>query len=405
MADEPTGRAALAPSLAVLTLARLVLNGARRFPYVIMTPMAASLGVPRSTVETVLSLQWATGAISPFAGPYIDRIGRKRMMLLGMGVLAVFAGVAALGQTAGMVLAVIVLAGVGKILYDPAMQAYIGDRTPYRWRAMAIGITELSWAGSLFIFGPLAAYLIVQVSLNAVFGVIAVGAVIAMILLAVVIPGDAPAANHRSRRLSFDWRVLWSSRAAMAVLAVAAIASVASESIAIVYEAWMRQSFALDTETLGTLSWVISAAEIMGELTVILIADRFGKRRLAITALTLVALVYVIFPMTGGSLPMATVALFAMYYLFEISVVVQIPLATEVLPQARGTMMSSNVAAFAVGRAFGTILGGWMFRMGGLMFNGTLALFLNLFAAALIWRFVSEDFHRAQPAEAPEAAQ
>lgn len=404
MADEPMSRAALAPSLAVLTLARVVMNGARRFPYIIMTPMATALGVPRSTVETVLSLQWATGAISPFAGPYIDRIGRKRMMLLGMGILAIFSGIAALSQAAGVVLAVIVLAGVGKILFDPAMQAYIGDRTPYRWRAMAIGVTELSWAGSLFIFGPLAAFLIVQVSLNAVFGVLAAGAVIAMILLAVVIPGDVPTAQPAMRRVGFDWRVLWSSRAAMAVLAVAAIASISSESIGIVYEAWMRQSFALDTETLGTLSWVISAAEIAGEFTVILIADRLGKRRLAITSLTLVALVYVIFPMTAGSLPLAAIALFAMYYFFEISVVVQIPLATEVLPQARGTMMSSNVAAFAVGRACGTLLGGWMFRTGGLMLNGTLALFLNLLAAGLIWRFVHEDFHHTQAVETPEAA-
>src|SRR5512135_1502517 len=88
----------LVPTLAVLTFARLMLNGARRFPYIILTPMAAALGVPRSTVEAALSAQWAVGAFSPLAGNAIDRIGRKRMMLIGIGGLAVFMFVAAIGQ-------------------------------------------------------------------------------------------------------------------------------------------------------------------------------------------------------------------------------------------------------------------------------------------------------------------
>jgi predicted MFS family arabinose efflux permease len=64
--------------------------------------------------------------------------------------------------------------------------------------------------------------------------------------------------------------------------------------------------------------------------------------------------------------------------------------ATEALPTARGTMMSSNFAALAGGRAIGTLLGGWLFRTGGYALNGTLALLLNLIAALLIWRFVRE---------------
>src|SRR5215472_5043453 len=92
----------LVPTLAVATFASLMLNGTRRFPYIILTPMAAALGVPRSYVEAALSAQWAVGALSPLVGGPIDRVGRKRIMLLGTGGLAVFAAVAAVGQVYGI---------------------------------------------------------------------------------------------------------------------------------------------------------------------------------------------------------------------------------------------------------------------------------------------------------------
>jgi predicted MFS family arabinose efflux permease len=67
-----------------------------------------------------------------------------------------------------------------------------------------------------------------------------------------------------------------------------------------------------------------------------------------------------------------------------------IPLATEALPQARGVMLTTYIACLSVSRAIGTLLGGWMFRTGGIAMNGTIAMILSLVAAALLWRFVNE---------------
>src|SRR5260221_8726278 len=117
----------LRSTLTALVLARLMLNGARRFPYVILTPMAQSLGVPRATLENALSVLWATGAISPFAGAIIDRVGRKRMMMLGIGLFGTFALLATLAQNATLVMIAIVAGGLAKMFFEPAMQAYIGD--------------------------------------------------------------------------------------------------------------------------------------------------------------------------------------------------------------------------------------------------------------------------------------
>src|SRR5207245_4090367 len=129
------------------------------------------------------------------------------------------------------------------------------------------------------------------------------------------------------------------------------------------------------------VSLVISAGEVGGEFFVIAISDRFGKRRLALVTILAVGLIYFVLPMLSGSLPLAIGGIFLMFFTFETSIVVLIPLATEVLPHARGTMLSVNVAALAGGRAVGTLLGGWMLRTGGFAMNGSVALILNLIAA------------------------
>ena len=46
--------------------------------------------------------------------------------------------------------------GIGKIIYDPTFQAYLGDLVPFGRRARVMGISELSWALSLVVAAPVA---------------------------------------------------------------------------------------------------------------------------------------------------------------------------------------------------------------------------------------------------------
>lgn len=382
----------LVPTVITITFARLMVNGVRRFPYVILTPMSAALGVPRSTVEAALSLGWLFGVASPLAGNAIDRFGRKRMMLLGIGSLAVFMLVSAIGQVAGIVLLGLVASGFSKqTIYDPAMEAYVGDHTPYERRGMVIGVTELAWSASLFVFGPLAAYLIVNASLGAIFGVLAGASTFAFILLWRVVPADHPVEHHEQEKRSIGTAIqLLTKPSVLALLITAALVSLSGEMISIVYEAWLRDSFILTTAVIGGVAWIFSIAEVSGEGVVIGISDRFGKRPLAILALAATGVVYLLLTFAAFNAVAAVVLLFLMYLCFEVSVVGLIPLATEALPQARGLMLTSNVAAISISRAIGTLLGGWLFRAGGFGLNAIIAMILTFAGAALLWRFVDE---------------
>ncbi len=379
----------LAPTLATLTFARLILNGMRRFPYLVLTPLAATLGVPRATLETVLSLTWVLSLISPLASPFIER-GRKRVMLVGLGLFVIGAGLAAVGQTFGFVALALAFGSLSKTLYDPSMLAYVGDHVPFARRGMAIGVTELAWSGSLVTFGPLSAFLITRVGPGAIFGLLAICAAVAWLVLLRVLPNDTaqrtlegsdrPAAGVAIRS------ILQSHPALVLLLAIFLIA-LAFDLFLIIYESWLIENFKLDTLTIGNLSFVFGAAELGGEAVIIFLSDRVGKKRLAVAAALATAVTYVVLGLTSATFALAMLTLFLMFFCFEISTISVSPLATEIAPAARGYMLTFIWSSVALGRALGTFGGGVLFRAAGFGANMGVAAVLSAVAGVLLWAF------------------
>jgi MFS family permease len=125
---------------------RLVFNTARRFAYPFAPVLSRSLGVPLTAITSMIAVNQATAILALFFGPLADRMG----YLLAGGMFA-----AGFLPFYGMVLVALFLAGLGKSIFDPAVQAYISERIPYRRRGLAIGILEIAWAGSALIGIPL----------------------------------------------------------------------------------------------------------------------------------------------------------------------------------------------------------------------------------------------------------
>jgi predicted MFS family arabinose efflux permease len=372
-----------------------MLNGLRRFPYLILTPMAAALNLPRETVASMLSGVWFISLLGPFAGTAIDRSGRKRMMLIGMLLLIVGLGLCIIGSALpglfGVLMGGILIGSFGKTLFDPSMQAYIGDRVPYERRGMVLGYTELAWSGSLAIFAPLAAFLIANVSLSSIYGVLLVGAVVATIILHRVLPRDQAGGRTGSpQNLREGIKIVLRNRSALALLGVIMIGAVALDIFLIVYERWLRSTFSLGTEQIGLIAPIFSLAELAGELFIIALSDRLGKRRLMLIGTFMVGVCFLVVPWMGFSLPAAIATLFGLFFFFEISVITLIPIATELSPEARGTILTLIGASIALGRGTGTLLGGPIFALGGFMLAGTVAGVINIIAAGVAWRFIQE---------------
>ena len=374
-----------------ITLTRLVLNTAFRMVYPFLPVLGRGLGVGLPALSQALSLRSFSAMLGPVLAHGTDTRGRKFGMVLGLTLFSAGLLVVALFPGWPAFVIMLVLTALGKSAFDPAIQAYLGDRVPYERRGRAIGITEIGWSLSFIIGVPLVGYLIARGDWSTPFPVLAGLSVLCLGGILWLIPRDVAGALPQSSL----WRnlgVVFASPTTILALLVAALLSGASEVINLVFGVWIESSFNVQIAALGMASLVIGFAELGGESLVTAFTDRIGKTRAITGGLALNCLALIALPVLGGNLVTVLVGLFFYYLTFEFSVVSFIPLVTEVLPSARATMMATSAAALFLGRAVTALFASSLYLAGGILFNVSVAVLLNLLALFLLWRFrVSQD--------------
>ncbi len=369
-------------------LSRFILGTSRRFIYPFAPVLSRGLGVSLESVSLLIAANQVTGLMSMLFGPLGDRKGYRVMLLLGLGMLAAGMFIGGFFACYSAVLPALFLAGLAKCIFDPAILAYIGKQVPYQRRAMAIGIMEMSWAGSSLIGIPLIGLLIEHMGWRSPFFVMGGLSLLCMALVAVIIPKDKNSSDSPDSRSDFmnAWRQLYRDRVALGGLGFAFFVNAANDNLFVVYGAWLEKSFSLSIVALGMATTVIGVAELFGEGLTAYLSDRFGKRRSLTVSLILSALCYAILPLSGQNLTLALTALFAVFLTFEFAIVTSLSFFTEVLPGARATMISGYMTAAGLGRVFGALIGGSVWTVWGIWATGFVSAFITILGLiSLLW--------------------
>ena len=380
-------------SIFAIFLARLAINVTRRFPYPFVSPIGEAFGVSAVNIQNVIGLTNGAGLLSPLFGTVSERYGKKTVMI---GALLMMTGLSALGAIfADYGVFVVVTFGfvVGKIIYDPTFQAYIGDLIHFSRRARVMGIAELSWALSLVIAAPVAGFLLDVSTLQAIFAFLAVLlGTSAFVFWLLVEPIDRKTRQRRSRILSplSAMRVVSAHPPAVFALFFTICLTASHEIFYINYGLWMGDSFGLILTALGAVTIVIAVAEVIGEFIVITLADRFGAKRTSMCGMLSAAICFLIIPNLSFSLPVAMFGIFVMFICVETAIVSALPLFSELLPDSRAIMMSANVGAHSLGRMAGAALGAliYSFSAGNFLLIGLVAGALGFLAFLLMLRFI-----------------
>ncbi|GAB4433132.1 MAG: hypothetical protein Kow0031_14640 [Anaerolineae bacterium] len=368
------------------TLGRLIINTSRRFVYPFAPAISRGLGVPLPAVTSLIALNQAAGLLSPVFGTLSDRWGYRKMMLLALGLLGAGMISAGLFPLYAVLALGVVLGGLAKSVFDPALQAYIGQHATYERRGLFIGLMEMSWAGAALIGIPLAGLLIERVGWQAPFLALGLAGLAALLLLWLIIPRDDRAdAAATSGGFGAAWRVLRASPVALAMLVYGFLMSLANDIVFVVYGAWLETDFGLGLVALGSATIVIGVAELTGETLTAALADRLGKERSVVLGLVLTIAGYALLPIIGQTLPLALLALFVSFITFEFTVVTGFSLMTEVLPGARATMMASLLATSSLGRMVGALLGGALWLRGGMALVGPAAALVTALGLLFLW--------------------
>ena len=385
---NPKETVPLAVQITVASVCRVLLNTARRFPYPFAPALSRGLGVPLAAVTSLIAVNQVTGLLSLVFGPLADRWGFRAMLISGLAFLAIGMLGGGLFPYYSVVLIGLFLAGLGKSSFDPALLAYVGERVPFRRRGLFVGFMETAWAASTLVGVPVVGLLMARLGWRAPFIAIGFLALAGMGAIALLIPSRGRDSGPSAPPLAIAgaWRKLLRRRPGLGILGFSFFISIANDNFFVVYGAWFEQSFHLSVFALGMTASVIGVAELLGEALTASFGDRLGLRRSMIAGLALSTASYLLLPLLGGSFPGAMAALFSVFLFTEFAIVAALSLSTEVMPEARATMMSGYVAAASLGRVVGALVGGLLWSVGGLTTVALVSASINTLAMlSVLW--------------------
>ena len=387
---ENTRTRSIYVQLIVLAAARFILNTGLRFVYPYAPALARGLGVRREDVYFLITLRNLTGFLSPLFGPLSERFGRRAILVLGMLVFSIGALMVSIWPTYWMLGIALCATGVAKVLYDPAMQAHVGDEVPYETRGQAIAITEYSWSLALLIGVPVIGLILQRQGWKAPFLWFCLGGLLSAFALWRTISSRAPR-EETAIKVAGVFSVLREHHVVVFASLYIMLFVAANEMLFIVFGGWMEDVFHLSLTSLGIAAAVIGGAELIGETFAGWSVDRYGKRPVIIFTGSVTAICNLLLPFTSASLPGALFTLFVLFLAFEITIVGGIPLMTELVPGARAVVMSVILAAMFAGRTLGSLLGPLVWDRLGFTTSGVVWAAISIAGVLILAFLVHKD--------------
>jgi predicted MFS family arabinose efflux permease len=333
-----------------------------------------------------LTLRAAMGIFGPFLASVADSRGRKTGMTFGLLLFITGTGLLTIQSSYTAFILMLILSITGNFVFIPSMQAYLGDRVPYRRRGAVLAVTELGWSLSFIIGVPAISWMISNYGWQSPFPILAGLGLIALAILSILLPKETHAGAQRVSLLQ-NLRSVFTYAPALGGILLAITISASNELVNLVFGVWMEDTFHVALASLAAAALIIGFGELGGELLVSISSDSLGKRRAIAIGLVINSAAVLLLALRGLSLNGALVGLFLIYISFEFALVSSIPLMTEVMPAARATFMATYIAGFSLGRALGASLSPILYELGNatsplpnIFFIASGAVVLNLCA-------------------------
>ncbi|HAC04653.1 MAG TPA: MFS transporter [Gemmatimonadetes bacterium] len=395
------------PYVVVFTLWLLVFSSASQT--MIISPILPQIGDDLDIADAVLgtlvtAYSLMVGLFAILSGPVSDRIGRRRILLAGCGVMTVALASHGLVDSYWSFLGVRVFAGMAGGVLSGAAVSYIGDYFPYDRRGWAVGWVMSGAAFGQIIGIPMGIVMAERWGFHSPFYLFAITMALTLPLLFFGVP--QPPVKRTSERLTvsgaFADYVTLLKRPEVAWAAVAYFVMFFGVAVFVIYlPTWLERDLGASGDQIALMFLVGGIANVVTGPQAGKLSDRIGRK--GIILLSCIGLSVLML----GTVPLVTNITIAYVFFFLTMVLVAMRvspfsalLTGLVRDERRGSLMSLAVALGQLGFALGGAVSGPMFARVGYASNTVLGAVFVLGMGLVVWFFIPEPNLEAAPATA-----
>ncbi len=361
----------------------------------ILPQIGDDLGIADAALGTLVSAySLMVGIFAILSGPVSDRIGRRRILLIGCGTMTVALILHTLVFDYATFLAVRVFAGMAGGMLSGAAVSYIGDYFPYERRGWATGWVMSGSAFGQIVGIPIGIVLAGRWGFRVPFYVFAVTMAATILLLFFKVPqppGKQSLEQLTVGKAAADY-VAMLRRPEVAWAAAAYFVMFLGVSIFIVYlPTWLERDLGISGNQIALMFLVGGIANVLTGPQAGKWSDRVGRKGIILLAcIGLSALMLLTVPLVTN---VVTACVF--FFLTMMLVAMRISpfsalLTSLVKDDRRGSLMSLAIALGQMGFALGGAIAGPLFSGLGYSSNTILGAVFVLAMGLIVWFFIPE---------------
>jgi multidrug resistance protein len=337
------------------------------------------------------------GVAAIFSGPFIDRVGRRPVVIWGMVILTVATALSSVAPNFLLLMGARALAGMGVACLAPAVFAAVGDLFSYEERGRAMSWV-ISANTSASIFGvPAGAFLSGVVSWRWTFVVLTGVLLVFVALIWRKLPKDEPSAIGKREGMG---------GVAAVVRDVPTMMALTSNYLATSYwfvfvtymGAYFHDEFGMAKWALGGLTMVMGLGVLVGGNVGGRLSDRSGKRPVLLVTSAACAIFIAMETTVALNLALGAVMLFLFATAGGARFASAQAIVSELSPSRRGTVMALNASGQQFGIVTGSALGAVVLSIFGYAGLGPTAALLALASLVTYAVFVDERRFAPEPA-------
>ncbi|WP_020403028.1 MFS transporter [Gracilimonas tropica] len=361
----------------------------------ILPRISEQLGTPVEILGNLVTVYAImVGFFAIIMGPLSDKIGRRKILLIGTGFISLFLFLHYFVDSFWELLTVRAFAGMAGGVLSGAAVSYVGDYFPYEKRGWANGWIMSGIAMGQILGIPIGTYLADLFGFRVpflIFGVI-MALTFILIFLKVPQPNVELSKDRVTLKGSLEKYYKLLLRSEVRAVAIAYVAMFLSISIYVVYlPTWLENTFNVSGKAIASLFFVGGIANVITGPVAGKISDRIGRRKIIIISCLGLSIVMVSTTFVVTEFWFSYILFFLVMVLIAMRISPFQALSTELIKSDnRGSLMSLLVAIGQVGYGLGGAVAGPFYVQSGYVSNTIIGMFTILIMAYIVWRHVPE---------------